>query len=160
MQLRPQHGSIGRRSYPGMPTSSARVVAGPLFQARTPSHTPARVSSHALLSKRPQRTAVRPMASAASLSAPYVYPKDGNEALQKFPAVAPLPPPPAGAKLGEVLPYLAKLAMGERTLLWRLAIAFVCMVASKAAGGLGSCGCMHALYCMRTCMHCCGRGCD
>jgi hypothetical protein len=51
-----------------------------------------------------------------------------------FPAVPPLPPPPDSAKMASVLNYLAKLALSERQLAWRLGVAFLCMVLSKGAG--------------------------
>lgn len=53
---------------------------------------------------------------------------------ERYPAVAPLPPPPSSATLFRVLPYLAKLALSEKQLSWRLGVAFMCMVTSKAAG--------------------------
>jgi hypothetical protein len=53
---------------------------------------------------------------------------------ERYPAVAPLPQPPSSATLSRVLPYLAKLALSEKQLSWRLGVAFMCMVTSKAAG--------------------------
>lgn len=51
--------------------------------------------------------------------------------------IKPLPPPPPAATLKDVLPYLAKLALSEKQLYWRMALALVCMVTSKAAGLAG-----------------------
>ena len=48
--------------------------------------------------------------------------------------VLPLPPPPKTASFAQVMPYLASLALSERQMWWRLALAFACMVVSKAAG--------------------------
>jgi ABC-type transport system involved in Fe-S cluster assembly fused permease/ATPase subunit len=47
---------------------------------------------------------------------------------------APLPPVPAAATLGAVLPYLGALALGERHLWWRVAAALAALIASKCAG--------------------------
>ncbi len=48
---------------------------------------------------------------------------------------ADLPPPPKSASLVHVLPYLARLALADRQLYWRLGLAFLLMCLSKAAGG-------------------------
>ena len=48
---------------------------------------------------------------------------------------ADLPPPPKSASLVHVLPYLARLALADRQLYWRLGLAFILMCLSKAAGG-------------------------
>lgn len=53
------------------------------------------------------------------------------------PPVAPLPAPPSVASATAVAAYLAKLAVGERKMLWRVGLAFVFMVISKAAGLAG-----------------------
>ena len=50
---------------------------------------------------------------------------------------ADLPPPPKSASLVHVLPYLARLALADRQLYWRLGLAFILMCLSKAAGGGG-----------------------
>lgn len=50
------------------------------------------------------------------------------------PRPADLPPPPKSTSLLHVLPYLTKLAVSDAQLYWRLGLAFVLMVASKAAG--------------------------
>ena len=50
------------------------------------------------------------------------------------PRPAELPPPPQSTSLLHVLPYLTKLAMSDAQLYWRLGLAFVLMIASKAAG--------------------------
>lgn len=48
-----------------------------------------------------------------------------------------LPPTPKSSSLVDVFPYLAKLALSEKTLYWRLATALALMVASKVAGDNG-----------------------
>ena len=50
------------------------------------------------------------------------------------PRPADLPPPPKSTSLLHVLPYLTKLAVSDAQLYWRLGLAFVLMVSSKAAG--------------------------
>jgi len=55
------------------------------------------------------------------------------------PPVAPLPAPPSVASATAVAAYLAKLAVGERKMLWRVGLAFVFMVISKAAGAWVGC---------------------
>lgn len=45
-----------------------------------------------------------------------------------------LPPTPKSSSLLDVFPYLARLALSERSLYWRLALALFLMVASKVAG--------------------------
>lgn len=47
-----------------------------------------------------------------------------------------LPPPPKSGNLLDVLPYLVRLAVADRQLWWRLGIAVLLMLASKAAGGM------------------------
>lgn len=53
------------------------------------------------------------------------------------PSLQPLPPPPSTANLTEVLPYLAQLALSEKQLYWRLGLAMICIVGSKAAALVG-----------------------
>jgi hypothetical protein len=48
--------------------------------------------------------------------------------------VAPLPTPPSGPGLSSILPYLFQLAMAEKQMSWRVGVAFICMLTSKAAG--------------------------
>lgn len=48
-----------------------------------------------------------------------------------------LPPPPKSGNLLDVLPYLVRLAVADRQLWWRLGIAVLLMLASKAAGEWG-----------------------
>lgn len=50
------------------------------------------------------------------------------------PRPADLPPPPKSTSLWHVLPYLTKLAVSDAQLYWRLGLAFVLMISSKAAG--------------------------
>ena len=52
----------------------------------------------------------------------------------EVPRPAQLPPPPKSTSLLHVLPYLTKLAVSDAQLYWRLGLAFVLMIASKAAG--------------------------
>lgn len=49
-------------------------------------------------------------------------------------APLPLPPVPKSSNFMDVFPYLAKLALSEKTLYWRLATALGLMVLSKVAG--------------------------
>lgn len=49
-------------------------------------------------------------------------------------APLPLPPTPKSSNFMDVFPYLAKLALSEKTLYWRLAAALALMVLSKVAG--------------------------
>lgn len=49
-------------------------------------------------------------------------------------APLPLPPTPKSSNFVDVFPYLAKLALSEKTLYWRLATALGLMVLSKVAG--------------------------
>lgn len=49
---------------------------------------------------------------------------------------SPLPPSPKSATLLEVMPYLAKLALGESNLYWRLGAALTLLIFSKATGVL------------------------
>lgn len=48
--------------------------------------------------------------------------------------LAPLPPPPKTSTLLTVLPFLCRLALEEKALLWRFGLSFACMVISKSAG--------------------------
>jgi hypothetical protein len=50
--------------------------------------------------------------------------------------VAPLPTPPASSSDWGVLPYLWNLALAEKQMAWRIGVAFMCMLMSKAAGAL------------------------
>ncbi|GBF89046.1 metal ABC transporter permease [Raphidocelis subcapitata] len=71
---------------------------------------------------------VQPVDYAAS----YAALRSGNA-----PPAAPLPPPPASASPRDVAGYLVRLALGERKMMWRVGLAFVFMVVSKAAGLAG-----------------------
>lgn len=111
-------------------------------QARLRAAVPRPGHKHAGVRARPFQAAkpgCRPptiLASSAALSSiDYTYSSSVSDAKSRpFPAVAPLPSPPRTADLGNVLPYLAKLAVGERQLLWRFGVALICMVTSKLAG--------------------------
>ena len=60
--------------------------------------------------------------------------KAANRIKSPGPKPAQLPPPPKSTSLLDVLPYLTKLAVSDAQLYWRLGLAFVLMIASKAAG--------------------------
>ncbi|GFR51367.1 hypothetical protein Agub_g13792, partial [Astrephomene gubernaculifera] len=53
-----------------------------------------------------------------------------------YPAVPQLPTPPSSGTLYDVVPYLLRLALQERHLVWRLGAAMCCMVVAKMAGVL------------------------
>lgn len=53
---------------------------------------------------------------------------------ETVPAPPALPPTPKSSSLLDVFPYLARLALSERSLYWRLALALLLMIASKVAG--------------------------
>lgn len=74
---------------------------------------------------------------AAAFDAPSqqeVRQKAANRTKSPVPKPAQLPPPPKSTSLLDVLPYLTKLAVSDAQLYWRLGLAFVLMIASKAAG--------------------------
>ncbi len=83
----------------------------------------------------------RPRVSAAAGSAAFDSPsqqevrrKAAARITTQVPKPAQLPPPPKSTSLWHVLPYLTKLALSDAQLYWRLGLAFVLMIASKAAG--------------------------
>ena len=83
----------------------------------------------------------RPLVSAAAGSAAFDSPsqqevrrKAAARITTQVPKPAQLPPPPKSTSLWHVLPYLTKLALSDAQLYWRLGLAFVLMIASKAAG--------------------------
>ena len=83
----------------------------------------------------------RPLVSAAAGSAAFDTPsqqevrrKAAARITTQVPKPAQLPPPPKSTSLWHVLPYLTKLALSDAQLYWRLGLAFVLMIASKAAG--------------------------
>ncbi len=45
-----------------------------------------------------------------------------------------LPPPPVTGTLRDVVPYLLRLALAEKQLVWRFAAALGCMLCAKLAG--------------------------
>eukprot|EP00798_Chlamydomonas_sp_ICE-L_P023171 gene23171-30381_t len=55
--------------------------------------------------------------------------------LQKQEAPALLPEPPATGSLLDVMPYIGELALGEKSLNWRVAAALTLLFISKGAGG-------------------------
>lgn len=75
-----------------------------------------------------------------SLNNTYLY--DSRTAAPQ-PPVAALPPPPASSNDWAILPYLWSLAVAEKQMVWRMGAAFICMLASKAAG-LGAPLCLKA----------------
>ena len=110
---------------------------------------------------RPRLQRPRCLGVKASAAAALSYSPDAD-ASRTFPALAPLPTPPQKTTLTSVLPYLAKLAFSEKQMKWRLGVAFICMIISKAAGKLIPCAytqfphTMHAVAVdMTTCMHAC-----
>ena len=54
----------------------------------------------------------------------------------RTPDLAALPPTPDSSKLVDVMPYLLNLVMSDRTLMFRLVIAFTCLAISKGTGKL------------------------
>lgn len=81
-------------------------------------------------------------ASAAGAAALPASSADGvyGRAANPDPGPRSLPPPPKGSGLLQVLPYLARLAATDPQLYWRLGVASVLLIISKAAGDvLGAC---------------------
>lgn len=83
----------------------------------------------------PVVVAAPPAAGAAALAAPLGTGGDAEHLFSyaslksdRVPPVAPLPPPPASTNSWSVAAYLAKLALGERRMLWRVVLAFMFMV--------------------------------
>lgn len=101
---------------------------------RTTTHTSSSSSSS-------RTTPTTPVAAAAAgAAATLSYDSLHNPYLQDSRAaashpVAPLPAPPASSSSGwGVLPYLWELARAEKQMAWRMGVAFICMLMSKAAG--------------------------
>lgn len=94
-----------------------------------PVHRHVTLSRH---SHRHRQAPVQPFAAAAGAAT------FNGAASARRPSVLPrpadLPPPPKTAGLGDVLPYLTKLALSDPQLYWRLGLSFALMVLSKAAG--------------------------
>lgn len=76
--------------------------------------------------------------------------KAANRIKSHIPKPAQLPPPPKSTSLLDVLPYLTKLAVSDAQLYWRLGLAFVLMLASKAAGTRTSLVCYYWMCCTST----------
>lgn len=74
--------------------------------------------------------------SAAGAAALPASPEEGvyGRAANPDPGPRSLPPPPRGSGLLQVLPYLARLAATDPQLYWRLGVASVLLIISKAAG--------------------------
>eukprot|EP00887_Chlorella_sp_A99_P002243 scaffold10.g2243.t1 len=87
---------------------------------------------------RPTRRAIAGWGSSAAGAVAGEPPAHRDERLlQPDPEYIPparLPPPPASAALVHVLPYLAKVALGEPALYWRLGAALLLLLAAKTAG--------------------------
>lgn len=92
--------------------------------------------------RRQRRLHVAASSSAASAwAAPAGFQKPDSSDDEYGDLVAPpaLPPTPKSSSLLDVFPYLARLALSERSLYWRLALALLLMVASKVAGAAQCC---------------------
>jgi len=76
--------------------------------------------------------------AAASWAAPagFNHTEASSHDADELAAPPPLPPTPKSSSLLDVFPYLARLALSERSLYWRLALALGLMIASKVAGTL------------------------
>uniref|UniRef100_A0A1D2ABS2 ABC transporter B family member 25, mitochondrial n=1 Tax=Auxenochlorella protothecoides TaxID=3075 RepID=A0A1D2ABS2_AUXPR len=59
---------------------------------------------------------------------------DGLQPLSSYTPPAHLPTPPDSASVKDLFPYITKLALSQSTLYWRLGVALVLLVGSKAAG--------------------------
>jgi hypothetical protein len=117
-----------------MTPCAARLRTTPLLRPqRHRGH--ARCGAAAPAPPRPRPAAAFAAAAAAAPSPDYTYNYSSARSIGSDPPVVPLPPPPDSAAPGVVAAYLARLALGERTMLWRVGLAFVFMVISKAAGG-------------------------
>eukprot|EP00955_Chlamydomonas_euryale_P105315 365630-Chlamydomonas_euryale.AAC.29 len=91
---------------------------------------------------RRQRSAAT-SAAAAAPSTPHAWDvspswDDGPSSAYDMPRKppVPLPPPPKGHKLTDIIPFLWDLALGETQLVWRIVLAVVLMFTSKLAGGV------------------------
>lgn len=111
--------SLPARMYTAMPGFSRRH------------HYPSTVQQASAPHTRCHRRALVCRASAAAISLPG---SDYATLLNRKTNLAPLPPPPKASTLFTVLPYLCRLALEERSLLWRFGLSFACMVISKSAG--------------------------
>jgi hypothetical protein len=133
--LLPCRGPLGSAlSTQNRPTAAARYKPLPLRRgAPTRRPTPPRAAAAAAAAA---PAAANPGApDSFSQNQDYLYSFSSLKAAGSAPPVAELPPPPKTASTGAVASYLARLAVGERSLLWRVALAFVFMVISKTAGG-------------------------
>ena len=105
-------------------------------------HTRQHQSSSSQVRRHTQLVCSASAAGAAALpasSADGVYGRAANP----DPGPRSLPPPPKGSGLLQVLPYLARLAATDPQLYWRLGVASVLLIISKAAGDmLGACSIM------------------
>lgn len=88
-------------------------------------------SRRRLVHKPPAAAAAAATLSYDSLNNTYLH---DSRTADSQPPVAALPPPPASSNDWAILPYLWKLAMAEKQMVWRIGAAFTCMLASKAAG--------------------------
>jgi hypothetical protein len=92
---------------------------------------------HRSVRRRRCQPTVASSAAASAWATPAGFQKPDTSADDEqgtVPAPAALPPTPKSSSLLDVFPYLAKLALSERSLYWRLALALMLMIASKVAG--------------------------
>lgn len=91
---------------------------------------------HALCRRQRRLHAAASSAAASAWAAPagFLNPDSSEDDYGELAAPPALPPTPKSSSLLDVFPYLARLALSERSLYWRLALALVLMVASKVAG--------------------------
>jgi len=94
---------------------------------------------HVALRNRIQSVTRRIVRTSSSSAATWASPAGfqnphGSVESGEVPAPLELPPTPKSSGLMDVFPYLAKLALSEKTLYWRLAGALALMVISKVAG--------------------------
>ena len=152
---RPRRGSISCVSRTNLLTFSSSAVHDRRFMAlpypgvafSRPRSDPSALSQHNCRLARPgirhcrslgrrHRRQTLTVASAAAIQ--LTEEQIQREGLPTAPRPAALPPPPAAATLLHVMPYLCKLALGDRQLYWRLAAALLLMLVSKGAGAVAS----------------------
>jgi hypothetical protein len=115
------HSCPGRCDYPSWPFQPVSILPSrrPLrFQRFGPGGTRPRIVNASLASTLPNDGS----STAKHASRIRVGPPQG------------LPPPPLSSNLLDVLPYLAELALSDKTLYWRLALSLSLLSISKVAG--------------------------
>jgi hypothetical protein len=113
---------------------SPRLHGSPL-QAAALAAAPSRLAPR--LRRRPGLPCRPPAAAAAALTLEDADPgaaREPDALAAPYQPPVPLPPTPHAATLSAIWPYLARLALGEAHLYWRVAGALIMLVASKAAG--------------------------